>query len=553
MPQGGKKTPFSGKLKKAQLQAKRERKAGGGGYLGKYSGNASSGGAGAGGGEGDGEEQDVGQGSHFTDVELQTNRDKKTRYKLQFQKESKKELAESRERAHNPIERVNDLSAPSELFFDESVHDFPQRPQWKEGWSKERLEQSEQKYFREYCQAKLQLEGISYFELNIETWRQFWRVIEMSDVLLLILDIRFATATFPPALYHHVVSLGKTLVLVLNKIDLVEPELSAAWKDYLQAKYPKMKIVFFTSYPAYSLVNRTVNKAGLQFRKLKANFGIAKEGALQVLEVCQEVTELDLTDWKARIEGKGVEVLPEEEEKKVLTVGTLGHPNVGKSSLINSLLGKIQVSVSRTPGHTKHFQTIFLTRNVRLCDCPGLVFPSMAPRPLQILMGSFPISQVREPYSVVQFLAERLNIPPLLGLPVHPPDDQESEWSAFGLCSEWAEARGYTTARTSRPDTYRAANQVLRFALEGRLSLALEPPDYNQENFVDHPDTVLVREVLGRRPEDEEPEEDEGVEDESESEDDMEEESGDEDSVEGGTKGGTLNTQNPFAVLDDSS
>ena len=32
------------------------------------------------------------------------------------------------------------------------------------------------------------------------------------------------------------VSLGQTLVLVLNKIDLVEPELSAAWKDYLQVE-----------------------------------------------------------------------------------------------------------------------------------------------------------------------------------------------------------------------------------------------------------------------------------------------------------------------------
>ena len=71
---------------------------------------------------------------------------------------------------------------------------------------------------------------------------------------------------------------------------------------------------------------------------------------------------------------------------------------------------------------------------------------------------------------------------------------------------------------------------------------------------MDHPDTAFVREVLGRRPEDEESEGDEGVEDESESEDDMEEESGDEDSAGGGgTKGGTLNTQNPFAVLDDSS
>jgi len=552
MPQGGKKTPFSGKLKKAQLQAKRERKAAGGGYLGKYTNNPKSGGAGAGaGGDEEEEDGDGGQSSHFTDVELKTSRDKKTRYKLQFQKESKKELAESRERAHNPIQRVDDLSAPSELFFDESVHDFPQRPQWKDGWSKERLEQSEQKYFREYCQAKLQLDGISYFELNIETWRQFWRVIEMSDVLLLILDIRFVTATFPPALYHHVVSLKKTLVLVLNKIDLVEPELSAAWKAYLQAKFPLMKIVFFTSFPAYNLINRTNNKAGLQFRRLKANFGIAKEGALQVLEVCQEVTELNLTDWRARIEGREVEILPEDDEKEVLTVGTLGHPNVGKSSLINSLLGKKQVSVSKTPGHTKHFQTIFLTRNVRLCDCPGLVFPSKAPRPLQILMGSFPISQVREPYSVVQFLAERLDIPPLLGLPASPEDDEESGWSAFGLCSEWAEARGYTTARTSRPDTYRAANQLLRFALEGRLSLAFQPPEYRQENFVDHPDTVLVREVLGRRGQEEESEED--ADDETDSEEDVEDDSGEEDSEDEPVQAGSLSSRNPFAVLEDSS
>lgn len=42
------------------------------------------------------------------------------------------------------------------------------------------------------------------------------------------------------------------------------------------------------------------------------------------------------------------------------------------------------VSVSRTPGHTKHFQTIFLTPSVRLCDCPGLVFPSKLPKPLQV-------------------------------------------------------------------------------------------------------------------------------------------------------------------------
>lgn len=32
--------------------------------------------------------------------------------------------------------------------------------------------------------------NLSYFELNLETWRQLWRVVEMSDVILLITDIR---------------------------------------------------------------------------------------------------------------------------------------------------------------------------------------------------------------------------------------------------------------------------------------------------------------------------------------------------------------------------
>jgi len=73
----------------------------------------------------------------------------------------------------------------------------------------------------------------------------------------------------------------------------------------------------------------------------------------------------------------------------VLTIGCLGQPNVGKSSLMNAIMGKKVVSVSRTPGHTKHFQTIFLTPTVKLCDCPGLVFPSKVPRPLQVHLNIF--------------------------------------------------------------------------------------------------------------------------------------------------------------------
>ena len=177
-----------------------------------------------------------------------------------------------------------------------------------------------------------------------------------------------------------------------------------------------------------------------------------------------------------------------------LTLGTLGHPNVGKSSLINSLLGRKQVSVSRTPGHTKHFQTIFLTKNVRLCDCPGLVFPSKVPKPLQVLMGSFPISQVREPYSVVLYLAERLQLQDLLSLRLDP---DEEFWSAYTICQSWAERRGFFTSRTSRPDPFRAANEILRMALEGVICLYFTPANFEKSNYSNHPDTEFVKDVLG--------------------------------------------------------
>ena len=58
--------------------------------------------------------------------------------------------------------------------------------------SKSALEASEQKYFRSYVNDLMNSHQnkLSFFELNLETWRQLWRVIEMSDILLVIVDIR---------------------------------------------------------------------------------------------------------------------------------------------------------------------------------------------------------------------------------------------------------------------------------------------------------------------------------------------------------------------------
>ena len=58
-------------------------------------------------------------------------------------------------------------------------------------------------------------------------------------------------------------------------------------------------------------------------------------------------------------------------------MGFVGYPNVGKSSTINALAGAKKVGVTSTPGKTKHFQTMIVSQSVMLCDCPGLVMPSV--------------------------------------------------------------------------------------------------------------------------------------------------------------------------------
>ena len=63
-----------------------------------------------------------------------------------------------------------------------------------------------------------------------------------------------------------------------------------------------------------------------------------------------------------------------EGSKRAVTVGVIGYPNVGKSSVINSLKRSKTCEVSTMPGCTKNLKEIKLDSEVKLLDCPGVIF-----------------------------------------------------------------------------------------------------------------------------------------------------------------------------------
>ena len=200
MPQGRRSTPFSGKAKKAQLQNKRaqnEAKPKFGEDRIPFSSTSDS--------NTDENKIIVNAAKDKTDLLLDLPASSQsanksgarrlqndaTRYELRFNQESKADLAAKRERARQPLKSVidsSDLERSIDEYFPDSL-DFPTRPEWDPNATKLSMESNEAKYFRQYVENifdKHEKTKLSFFELNLETWRQLWRVVEKSDILLLV-------------------------------------------------------------------------------------------------------------------------------------------------------------------------------------------------------------------------------------------------------------------------------------------------------------------------------------------------------------------------------
>ncbi|XP_009697207.1 PREDICTED: guanine nucleotide-binding protein-like 3, partial [Cariama cristata] len=180
--------------------------------------------------------------------------------------------------------------------------------------------------------------------------RELKKVIEASDVVLEVLDARDPMGCRCPQLEQLVTCSGgdKKLLLVLNKIDLVPKENVEKWLNYLKKEFPT---VAFKS--ATMMKDRTMPE---QFTKRRARVGLVGTtqsfGSKCLLKLLQEY-------------GKT--------QNKAIQVGVVGFPNVGKSSIINSLKGVRACNVGLARGVTKSMQIVHVDKQTKMLDSPSII------------------------------------------------------------------------------------------------------------------------------------------------------------------------------------
>ncbi len=395
-----------------------------------------------------------------------------------FLRESNQAVMERKFRSQKPL----DLSKRSkEPWFEPGVDlGMPKRPAWDANTSADALNDMEEKVFKEWLESIAgthadPLADVSPFENNLEVWRQLWRTLERSQVVLLTADVRNPLLHIPQALLHYArEDLNLPVVICLTKCDLVSDEYVNRWLQRLKLRYTNVTFLPFTNRVERTDGVGALSRKGVAARRRilmkkpsKADVEAVYVSTDKIIQACLSVAR--------KAFGKN----------ELVTAGIVGQPNTGKSTLVNALMGEKVVSVSRQCGHTKHWQTHIIERNgepiMQICDSPGLIFPisvqhglGSTARHMFETNGLYPIPQIREPFSAVRLIAEWVPLETLYNLKLDE-DDYGPEWTPYSIIGSFADQKGYTI-EGGGPDFHRAGLEIIRDTVDGYVLFAFQPP-----------------------------------------------------------------------------
>ncbi|XP_056886751.1 guanine nucleotide-binding protein-like 3-like protein [Takifugu flavidus] len=282
-------------------------------------------------------------------------------------------------------------------------------------------------------------------------YREFKKVIEASDVILEVLDARDPLGCRCPQVEQAVIQSGanKKIVLVLNKIDLVSKDIVEKWIRYLRNEFPTVAFKASTQQQTKNLKRSNVPVTQATAELLSSSACVGADCLMKHLgNYCRN---LDI--------------------KTAITVGVVGFPNVGKSSLINSLKRARACNVGATPGVTKCLQQVHLDKHIKLLDCPGIVMATSTTDAAMILRNCVKIEQLVDPLPPVEAILRRCNKMQIMEH-YNVPDFH----TALEFLSLLARRQG-KLRKGGLPDTDKAAKCVLMDWTGGRIGYFTHPPE----------------------------------------------------------------------------
>ena len=425
--------------------------------------------------------------------------------------------------------------------------DVPKRPAWDATTTAEVLDARERSSFVDWRRAVAALEererkrreaaragkrlapsaSVSTpFERNLEVWRQLWRTLERSDAVLLLVDARWPDFYANPDLIAYARSLGREVLIVVNKADYLRPAQREAWAAHFRAELG-LETAFFSARQEQAALDEEGRRARDAALAAEAPTDAdddapaprpeveaatddapkpeaAVEAAVEAATDAGEAAPTPATPPAARAATTRLlgrrELLArgealarasraargDDKEGRPHCVGLVGYPNVGKSSCVNVLRDcdayahgvGARAGVSATPGKTKHLQTLLVGDDFELCDCPGLVFPALVAGGAAELIcaGVVPIARMREPLAACQVVADRT--PRALFDALYGTElcRETGPLDARVLLDAVCERQDYLCAGSGAFDHNRAGREVVRAYVDGVLLHCHAPP-----------------------------------------------------------------------------